>query len=496
MTSTPDPPVQPAAEGDVARRLERSVSHLLASAPDLSAFRTVSTGQRRLLIVVGILLLVGLILAPIATLVTINGSITAVYLVVLAYNLRITGAMLRKPGLVVVNDEAARAVPEESLPRYTVLVAAYHEAGVIAATIRALESLDYPAGRLEVLLLLEAEDLETIAAAEAARPQPWIRIVPVPDAPPKTKPKALNYGLQLASGELVTVFDAEDRPDPLQLRRAAVAFAELSPAVACLQARLHYHNVGQNQITKWFSAEYVRWFASVLPALVAIGAPIPLGGTSMHIRRQVLEAVGAWDPFNVTEDADLGVRLYRFGYRTLVLDSITYEEANSDFINWIKQRSRWYKGYLQTWLVHMRHPLLLWRQLGSGGFIGFHLIVGATPFLALANPFLWLLTALWFLGGVHAVRVLFPAWIFYPALVSVVLGNFLAIYQTIISVRLARYPGLVIAALLSPLYWVFMSMAAIRAFAQLLIAPSFWDKTMHGLDQTSGPASPGAERAP
>jgi len=496
MASTSDPPAQAAVEGDVTLRLERSVSHLLATAPELSAFRTVSTGQRRLFIALGILLVAGLILAPIATLVTINGSITAVYLVVLAYNLRITGAMLRTPGLVVVNDEAARAIPEESLPRYTVLVAAYHEAGVIDATIRALESLDYPAERLEVLLLLEADDVGTIAAAEAARPQPWIRIVPVPDAPPKTKPKALNYGLQLASGQLVTVFDAEDRPDPLQLRRAAVAFAELAPTVACLQARLHYHNVGQNQITKWFSAEYVRWFASVLPALVALGAPIPLGGTSMHIRRHVLEDVGAWDPFNVTEDADLGVRLHRFGYRTLALDSTTYEEANSDFINWIKQRSRWYKGYLQTWLVHMRHPVLLWRQLGSGGFIGFHVIVGATPLLALANPFLWLLTALWFLGEVHAVRVLFPAWIFYPALVSVVLGNFLAIYQTIISVRLARYPGLVIAALLSPLYWVFMSMAAIRAFAQLLIAPSFWDKTMHGLDQTSGPASPVPERAP
>jgi cellulose synthase/poly-beta-1,6-N-acetylglucosamine synthase-like glycosyltransferase len=185
----------------------------------------------------------------------------------------------------------------------------------------------------------------------------------------------------------------------------------------------------------------------------------------------------------VTEDADLGIRLHRLGYRTRVLDSVTYEEANSDFINWVKQRSRWYKGYVQTWLVHMRHPLLLWRQLGTGGFVGFHVMIGATPFLALANPFFWLLTALWFLGGLHVVRVLFPAWIFYPALISVVLGNFLALYQVVISVRLAKYPGLVTAALLSPLYWVFMSIAAIRAFAQLLTAPSFWEKTMHGLDR-------------
>jgi cellulose synthase/poly-beta-1,6-N-acetylglucosamine synthase-like glycosyltransferase len=284
------------------------------------------------------------------------------------------------------------------------------------------------------------------------------------------------------------VFDAEDRPDPLQLRRAAFALARLDPSVACLQAKLHYHNVGQNQITKWFSDEYVRWFASVLPALVALKAPVPLGGTSTHIRRQVLEDVGGWDPFNVTEDADLGIRLHRLGYRTRVLDSVTYEEANSDFINWVKQRSRWYKGYLQTWLVHTRHPRLLWRQLGPGGFVGFHVIVGATPLLALANPFFWLLTALWFGGGLHIVRVLFPAWIFYPALVSVVLGNFVALYGVVISVRLAHYPGLVIPALLSPLYWVFMSIAAIRAFAQLITAPSFWEKTTHGLDRARGPA--------
>jgi cellulose synthase/poly-beta-1,6-N-acetylglucosamine synthase-like glycosyltransferase len=494
VASASEPSFVRSREADDALRLERSVLHLLASAPDLSAFRTLSAGQGRLFIALGVLFIGGLVLDTIATLVTLNALVTALYLVVLAYNLRIMRAVLRQPPVVSVSDEDALAIPEEALPPYTVLVAAYHESELIEATIRALETLAYPARLLQVLLLLEAEDAETIAAANAARPQPFIRIVAVPDAPPKTKPKALNYGLELATGELVTVFDAEDRPDPLQLRRAAFALARLDPPVACLQSKLHYHNVGQNQITKWFSAEYVRWFASVLPALVALRAPVPLGGTSMHIRRQVLEDVGGWDPFNVTEDADLGIRLHRLGYRTLVLDSITYEEANSDFINWVKQRSRWYKGYLQTWLVHMRHPLLLWRQLGTGGFVGFHVIVGATPFLALANPFFWLLTALWFLGGVHVVRVLFPAWIFYPALVSVVLGNFLALYQMVISVRLAAYPGLVIPALLSPLYWVFMSIAAIRAFAQLITAPSFWEKTMHGLDRATGPSVVGPSR--
>lgn len=425
----------------------------------------------------------GLVLQPVATLILLNAALTALYLVVLVYGIRILRAILRRPSLITIPDADARAAREQALPRYTVLVAAFQEADVIADTIRNLESLEYPPDRVEVLLLLEAEDTATIAAAEAAAPRPGIRIIRVPDAPPKTKPKALNYGLQLATGDLVTVFDAEDRPDPLQLRRAALAFSSLDPSVSCLQAKLHYHNVGQNRITKWFSAEYLRWFSSVLPALVALGAPIPLGGTSMHVRRDVLELVGAWDPFNVTEDADLGIRLARFGYRTRVLDSVTYEEANSDFVNWVKQRSRWYKGYLQTWLVHMRQPRRLWRQLGADGFLGFHVVVGATPVLALANPFFWLLTAIWLFGGVALVRVLFPPWIFYPALISVVLGNFLALYQVMISVRLAAAPGLLGSALLSPVYWVFMSIAAIRAFVQLLSAPSFWEKTMHGLDR-------------
>ena len=469
---------------DITERmlLERSTLGLLRWAPELSAYRTLSTGQGRLAIVLLVALVFGLAVGPIGTIVAFNGLLTALYLVVLAYGIRILVAVLRRPGVVAVSESEARSVRDQALPRYTVLVAAYHEAAVIADTIRNLESLEYPPDRLQVLLLLEAEDVGTIAAAEAAAPREGIRIVRVPDAPPKTKPKALNFGLQLATGDIVTVFDAEDRPDPLQLRRAAVAFARLEASVACLQAKLHYHNVAQNQITRWFSAEYLRWFASVLPALVALRAPIPLGGTSMHVRRDVLELVGAWDPFNVTEDADLGIRLARFGYRTEVLESVTYEEANSDFVNWVKQRSRWYKGYLQTWLVHMRRPRQLWRELGPGGFIGFQVTVGATPLLALANPFFWLLTAIWLFGGVGIVRTLFPAWIFYPALVSVVLGNFLALYQVMISVRLAA-PGLLVSALLSPLYWVFMSIAAIRAFAQLISAPTFWEKTMHGLDR-------------
>jgi len=473
-------------DGLPAERLGRSIDGLRLQAPEMSAFRTLSKRQARVMLGSGVLFVLGMLLAPVATLVSLNGLITAIYLGVFVYNIRIFRRLLRTPPVLTVTADDARSIADDALPTYTVLVAAYHESEIITRTIRSLEALDYPTDRLEILLLLEADDTETITRARAARPLSHIRIVEVPEAAPKTKPKACNYGLQLSSGELVTIFDAEDRPDPLQLRRAAVAFTRVDADVACLQARLYYHNVGQNRLTKFFAAEYVTWFSSVLPTLVDLGDPIPLGGTSFHIRRDVLEAAGAWDPFNVTEDADLGVRLTRLGHRTLVLDSITFEEANSDFINWVKQRSRWYKGYLQTWLVHMRDPRLLWRQLGPGPFLGFQVTIGATPLLALLNPFFWLLTVLWFLTHSAFIHTLFPAWIFYPALISIVFGNFLAVYRTMIAVRLANYPELVVSALLTPLYWVLMSIAAFRAFAQLIVAPSFWEKTVHGLDRDLG----------
>ena len=201
----------------------------------------------------------------------------------------------------------------------------------------------------------------------------------VPPAEPRTKPKALNFGLTLARGQLIAVYDAEDDPESLQLRRAVVAMRRLGPEVGCLQAKLSYNNPEQNLITRWFTLEYAMWFTFFLPGLASMGAPIPLGGTSNHFRRGVLRALGGWDPYNVTEDADLGIRMYREGYRVRVLESNTLEEANSDFVNWVKQRSRWYKGYLQTFLVHMRSPRQLRREMGWKGTAHFCVFVGGTP---------------------------------------------------------------------------------------------------------------------
>ena len=214
----------------------------------------------------------------------------------------------------------------------------------------------------------------------------------------------------------MAIYDAEDEPEPLQLRRAAVAMSRLDPDVACIQAKLTYHNPMQNMITKWFTIEYSLWFSFFLPGLASMHAPIPLGGTSNHFRRSALQALGAWDPYNVTEDADLGIRMFREGYSVRVLESNTYEEANSDFVNWMKQRSRWLKGYLQTYAVHLREPRELRQELGWKGLMHFTMFVGGTPILAIINPIFWLMTILWFVAHPAFIQEIFPAPVYYLGL--------------------------------------------------------------------------------
>ena len=438
---------------------------------------------------------IGLVANAGVTIVVLNLLVTGLYVAAFVYKVLLARRALMHPPVVSVDDAEALSHYYGDLPQYTVLVAAYREAGVIARTIKAIDSLDYPRDRIEVLLLLEEDDAPTIAAVEAAHPPAYMRVIRVPKAQPLTKPKACNYGLQFARGQLVTIYDAEDRPESLQLRRAAAAFRRLHWSVACLQAKLEYHNSKQNLITRLFTAEYLTWFSLLLPALADRGGPVPLGGTSMHVKRVVLEAVGGWDPYNVTEDADLGIRLQRMGYKTAILDSVTYEEANSDFVNWVKQRSRWYKGYIQTWLVHMRHPALLRKQLGTEAFVAFTLTVGATPLIAFLNPIFWALTILWFGTRANFIQPIFPPSVYYAGMFCMVIGNFIVIYLNAIAIRATGRPELLGAVLLSPLYWVMMSIAAVKALIQLIVAPHFWEKTTHGLEpgregSSSGPIRP------
>jgi cellulose synthase/poly-beta-1,6-N-acetylglucosamine synthase-like glycosyltransferase len=407
------------------------------------------------------------------------------YAAALVYRLLLVRRGMVGDNLLRVTDEEALAVPDDALPVYTVLVPAYREPEVIARVVESLTSLEYPSDRLDIRLLLEQDDEETIAAARAVANHPGVSVVLIPPGEPRTKPKACNFGLLSAPGALVTIYDAEDRPEPLQLRRAVVALDRLGPEFACVQARLGYYNALQNALTRWFTIEYANWFRFLLPGLVSVGAPVPLGGTSNHFRSEVLADVGAWDPFNVTEDADLGIRLARLGYQVGVLDSVTLEEANSDLVNWIKQRSRWYKGYLQTWLVHMRRPVVVHRELGWRGSAGLHLFVAGTPVSALVNPVFWALTLIYLVQRPTWIQALFPPVVFYLAFLSFVVGNAAVVYMNVLTTRATDQPRLLAAALTVPAYWVMMSAAAVKAILQLVWRPFYWEKTTHGLLKNS-----------
>jgi cellulose synthase/poly-beta-1,6-N-acetylglucosamine synthase-like glycosyltransferase len=469
-------------------RLQASIGGLAGREPIVSAQRILSSSQRKIgLALVGIILLC-CALDLVVTLTVLVSIITIFYVAAIVYRLVLFRASNRPDTTEVVSDDEARSIPDDQLPIYTVMIPAYREPEVINELIQRVSQFEYPPDRLDVKLLIEADDNITIQAIREAMPGDQFELVLVPPAEPRTKPKALNFGLTLARGEYVAIYDAEDEPEPLQLRRAAVALNRLDPDVACVQAKLTYHNPMQNLITKWFTIEYALWFSFFLPGLASMGAPIPLGGTSNHFRRGALQAMGAWDPYNVTEDADLGIRMFREGFTVRVLESNTFEEANSDFVNWMKQRSRWLKGYLQTYAVHLRQPRELKRELGWKGLMHFTMFVGGTPVLAIINPIFWLMTILWFVGHPAIIQEIFPAPIYYLGLLSWAFGNFLLVYVTVMSCRVSNRGELLVPALLVPLYWIMMSMAAVKAVSQLVGAPTFWEKTVHGLHHDQQPA--------
>lgn len=378
----------------------------------------------------------------------------------------------------------------DTWPAYTVLCPLYREKAVLRQFITAMDKLDYPADRLQVLLLLEADDTETTSFVRGVDLPANFEVIVLPDGRPKTKPRACNYGLVRARGEYVVIFDAEDIPEPGQLKKAASAFADLPSRVACLQAPLNFYNPRQNLLTRLFAAEYSLWFDLMLVGLQRLGGPIPLGGTSNHFRSAVLRGLGGWDPYNVTEDADLGVRLYKQGFRTEMLDSVTHEEATSQLPNWIRQRSRWIKGYLQTLLVHTRGGWELGRTRDPH-FITFLLIVGGKALVNYVNPVMWALTISYFAFR-HSIgpgiESLYPRPVAYAAVASLLLGNLIFVYAFLLGSAWRGDYDLIKYGLLAPFYWLLMSVAAWKALLQLVRAPHYWEKTEHGLHlESAGP---------
>ena len=461
---------------EVATRL------IMENRPEQSAHVVVSPTQKAFFVCAVILAVLVGIVWPMETLVGLVALCSLAYLAVSVYKFRLTLRALGTHLEYDVTEEELAELDERILPIYTILVPLYKEAGIVPRLVRDMNALDYPKTRLDVKLLCEEDDVETIEKIRSMNLPPHFHLVVVPDSLPKTKPKACNYGLQLSKGKYCVIFDAEDRPDPNQLKKAFVTFTRVDRNVACVQAKLNHFNQDQNMLTAWFANEYSMHFELILPAMGASESPIPLGGTSNHFVSSTLRELGGWDPFNVTEDADLGIRLHREGYRTAMIDSTTLEEANSVVPNWIRQRSRWNKGYFQTWLVHMRNPLQLLSQTGLRGFMSFNLTMGSA-FVLLLNPIFWGLTTLYFFTQAGFIEQLFPGIVFYAASAMLFVGNFVFIYLNVAGSLQRGEFGITGTALLSPLYWGLMSLAAWKGFIQLFTNPFYWEKTEHGLDE-------------
>jgi cellulose synthase/poly-beta-1,6-N-acetylglucosamine synthase-like glycosyltransferase len=454
--------------------LAASLERLEALDPAASARTGLWPGQRRALIIVAALFCVLVFGDPARLWLILDIFFGIVFALLLAIRVIALWHVLATgrcdpPSLASVS----RSDPE--LPTYSVLVALYGEAAVVPQLLRAMAELDYPVTCLEILFILETDDAATRYALVSAGLLPHMRLVIVPAGLPRTKPRALSYALAEASGTFVVVYDAEDIPDRDQLKRAVDHFATGGSDLGCLQARLVIDNGGQGWLAGQFAVEYLVLFHAVLPALARFGLPVPLGGTSNHFRRAVLDAVGGWDPYNVTEDADLGYRLARAGYRVAILDSATAEEAPPRWRVWRRQRTRWQKGWMQTYLVHQRQPRRLYGDLGLPGWLAFQLVLGGGLASALAHP-LFVAVTLWRAVGaeviatpVHQFSVLI---LFAAALVTVALA------LTVVARCGARH--LMGHALILPFYWLPISCAAYFALWELARAPFYWAKTPHG----------------
>ncbi|MBN1807692.1 MAG: glycosyltransferase [Planctomycetes bacterium] len=432
----------------------------------------------------------------------LNFVVSGFYLVVILYKLLTVLLSLLHHWEIRIKPEEIAELEDEDLPVYTILLPMYKEHEVAHKIVTAALSVDYPRDKLDVLLLLEEDDLETRKALEKVHLPDCVRQIIIPDSQPKTKPKACNHGLQQARGEYVVIFDAEDRPEPDQLKKAVAAFRRLPEKIVCLQAKLNYYNPRQNYLTRWFTMEYSVWFDLFLPGLHALGVPIPLGGTSNHFKTSALRELGGWDPFNVTEDCDLGIRLYKHGFKTRVMDSTTFEEANSKLGNWIRQRSRWVKGYIQTHLVHTRRFPMgvpgLWR-LGPRGYLSFLLTVGGLSLMLLLNPIYWAIGIyylsspwqMWYENYVDAARSVMDPWsvvsqVFWYVTVTLLVSNAVFILINVLGCIRRKLYDLIPWALVSPIYWIFISLAAWKGFLQLFTKAHFWEKTLHGLDHPGG----------
>lgn len=473
----------------LATRQTRLVRRAEAQVPaDLSCRGADAGRSARAALLLLVLLAAGLMLAPLLVL----GALLAwtIFTLVLAQGLKLAAllVMLRPPA----PPRAAPAMPEgvlalparrgrpDRLPMVSIMVPMFREHDIAPRLVQRLGRLDYPKELLDVLLVVEEEDDVTRSALATAVLPRWMRVVVVPQGPIKTKPRALNFALNFCRGSIIGVYDAEDAPDPDQIHKVVARFAEAPAEVVCLQGILDFYNPRTNWLSRCFTVEYASWFRVVLPGIARMGLVVPLGGTTLFFRRGPLEELGGWDAHNVTEDADLGLRLARRGYRTELIHTVTGEEANCRALPWVKQRSRWQKGYAMTWGVHMRDPRRLWRELGAWRMFGVQVVFLGSLTQALMAPLLWTFWVL-ALGLPHTFAAALPGWML-PAMTALFLGSeAVNILCGLWAVRGPRHRHLAPWVPTLHLYHPLGTLSAWKALHEVVTRPFYWDKTQHGL---------------
>ena len=397
-------------------------------------------------------------------------------------------APMRGHGVTILAEHRPR-------PRVSIMVPLHREDLVLPALIGHIKALDYPQELLDIKLLVEEDDAITrdaIAAGGFARD---VDVITVPRNKLTTKPRALNYGINFCHGEIIGILDAEDRPEPDQIKKVVEYLHTAPPDVAAVQGILDFYNYRRNWMARCFAIEYSMWFRVLLRGLRHLNLPIPLGGTTVYFRRRAIEELGGWDAHNVTEDADLGIRIARFGMKTEMMPSVTWEEANCAVIPWIKQRSRWLKGYLISWCVHMRNPRGLYRDLGFWQFLSVQttFLGGVTAYLSI--PVLWLT---WFsiLGFGLSEFLWAPAWVWHIVFGSMIVGNVATLLCMVVATIVRGTPSLSLWIPSVIAYWFIGMFATVKAFAETLTNPFYWDKTVHGtqsdqeMRRDTSPSSP------
>lgn len=433
----------------------------IASADDVTASALMTEWQWALVTVAPLALLCAAAFAPVETGRALHVVLAATFLAAAAWRLWLVGAARLPP--------VAELLPDAQLPAYTVICPLFREAAMVGPLLQALEALDYPRDRLQVLIALERDDAETVAAVAAAGLPPWIRAVLTPPGTPQTKPRACNVALALATGELLVVYDAEDRPHPGQLREAAARFARNEDGLVCLQAPLRIMP-RRSFFQRQFAMEYAAQFEVTLHAFARAGLPFPLGGTSNHFRTSALRSLGGWDPWNVTEDADLGFRIADRGWRTATLRLHTLETSPETRSVWLRQRTRWLKGYMQTLAVWTRRPPSVRSGLAMAATLG--LSVGS----ALLHAWFALVMFVQVVWAVSTGRVADVVWLDLTVLLAGWWSAGLLIRRG--AGRAGFQPDPADYAALF-LYWPLLTWAAWRAVWQLLRDPFLWEKTPH-----------------